>query len=107
MTAYARGASRERQLMERLDALGWVVYRFAGSHGNADLIALKAMHVPMLIQVKGSAAGPWSDFGPDDRYALMVEARKAGCRAWLAWWPPRKPVTWYSAPNWEEARPWA
>lgn len=82
-------------------AAGWVVYRAAGSHGNADLVALKRGHVPLLIQVKGSARGPFEHFRTEERYELMDEGRKAGARACLAWWPAHKPLLWFAAPTWE------
>jgi Holliday junction resolvase len=102
MSAGARGSYRERRLAEVATGLGWTVYRSAGSHGNADLVALRRGCVPLLIQVKGDLAGPFAHFGPDDRYALMAEARNAGARAFLAWHPGRKPVRWFIAPEWRE-----
>lgn len=102
MSAGSRGSARERQVGRLAVERAWVVYRAAGSHGNADLVALRRGSVPLLIQVKGSAGGPFEHFGPDDRFALMVEARACGARAFLAWWPSRKPLRWYIAPAWAE-----
>src|SRR5262245_23743723 len=101
MSAKSRGSGRERQVRDMALAYGWVVYRAAGSHGNADLIALKRGFVPLLIQVKTDVVGPWGHFGPEDRFALKEEAHACGARAFLAWWPARKPLVWYAAPAWE------
>ena len=38
---YRVGYSLERDVKKALEAKGWVVYRSAGSHSMADLIALK------------------------------------------------------------------
>ena len=101
MSAGSRGSARERQVARLAVDLGWVVYRAAGSHGNADLVALKRGHVPLLIQVKGTTAGPFAHFRPDERYALKSEAHACGARAFLAWWPARKPLAWFTGPAWE------
>jgi Holliday junction resolvase len=101
MSAGTRGTGRERQVRALALGYGWVVYRAAGSHGNADLVALKRGHVPLLIQVKASAGGPFEHFRPDERQMLFAEARESGARAFLAWWPARKPLAWYVGPAWE------
>jgi hypothetical protein len=83
-------------------ASGWIVYRAAGSHGNADLVMLKRGHVPLLVQAKGDKFSPFAHFGPDDRSALEREARLAGARAFLAWIPSPRSIAWFSAPGWDE-----
>lgn len=42
MSNYRRGADFERRVKERLEGQGWTVFRTAGSHSPADLIALKS-----------------------------------------------------------------
>lgn len=101
MTAGTKGAARERQVAGLLTAHGWVVYRAAGSHGNADLVALRCDGPPMLVQVKASSAGPFEHFRPTERQALYAEAKRAGAVAVLAHWAPRKPLRWYVGPKWE------
>lgn len=100
MTRYAKGAVKERLLMTRLEAAGWICYRSAGSHGNADLIALREGCRPLLIQVKADASGAFGHFGPEARYDLYAEAKNAGALALLAWCKPRGPVEWFLAPLW-------
>lgn len=51
MSNYSRGANFERRVRRHLEDRGWVVFRSAGSHSPADLIALKAGEV-MLVQVQ-------------------------------------------------------
>jgi Holliday junction resolvase len=101
MTVYSRGAEKERRLMARLESAGWITYRSAGSHGMADLVALRREFRPLLIQVKGTAAGPFSGFGPEARYDLTAEARVAGAIPVLAHWPPGGSIDWYCGPLWE------
>ena len=94
------GAERERAVKKLLEADGWFVTKAGGSLGVADLVALKAGHQPRLIQIKGTARGPFSDFGPDDRAKLRLVALDAGAVAELAWWPCRKPCAWLLEPTW-------
>ncbi len=88
MTAYARGAARERDLVKLLRADGYSVNRTPGSHGVADVIALKSRRGPLLVQLKTDRAGPFAHFGPKARAELLAEADKAGGTALLVHWPP-------------------
>lgn len=55
--AYKRGYIIERKCFEKLKQMGFNVYRSAGSHGLADLIAInKNTHEIWLIQVKKDEA---------------------------------------------------
>ncbi|GAG60376.1 unnamed protein product [marine sediment metagenome] len=49
MSAYSKGANFERRVRKHLEQQGWVVFRSAGSHSPADLIALKSGEV-LLVQ---------------------------------------------------------
>lgn len=102
----ARGAKREHQVADRLREEGWVVYRSAGSHGCADLIAMQVGWPNMLVQVKTDAAGPWDHFRPAEREALAGEALKAGAAAFLCHWPPRKTWDWVLAHGWYPRLTW-
>ncbi len=88
MTAYARGAKRERDLVALLRADGYSANRTPGSHGVADVIALRVGYIPRLLQLKTDRAGPFAHFGPAARRELLDEARRAGARPELVWWPP-------------------
>lgn len=48
----AAGDRFERANMERLRAAGYLVIRSAGSHGPADLVAMRGDRMPALIQCK-------------------------------------------------------
>ena len=85
----ARGIARERKVRDYLLERDYFVCRAAGSIGDADLVALKAGHRPMLIEVKSTAQGPYEKFGPKDRADLSFAAQIAGADAYLYWWPPR------------------
>lgn len=50
---YARGRQFEYRVRNFLRALGWVVFRSAGSHTCVDLTALKPGYV-LLVQCKAS-----------------------------------------------------
>lgn len=95
---YKKGANRERQLMRVLEAEGYLVSRAAGSHGAADLIALKNGEI-LLIQVKATKS-KWSGFGPKDRLELLRDAEKAGGKALLAWWGSNKPLQYIEPKDW-------
>jgi Holliday junction resolvase len=99
MSAGARGSNRERAVAERLRADGWIVYRSAGSHGNADLVAMKVGFPPLLVQVKSSRR-PFEHFRPEERRALEEEALLAGAVPWLVHWPTRGKETWVSRFEW-------
>lgn len=82
------GRARERQVAQRLRAKGWVVLK-GTTYGVADLAALKLGEIPMLIEVKSTAGGPYERFQPADRDELSAAAFAAGASAVLAYWPPR------------------
>lgn len=96
----SRGIQRERQVRRVLEAEGWWTARAAGSFGDADVIAGKAGSNPRLIEVKSTAAGPYSHFGPKDRAELLAAAKKTGFTPELAYWPPRGKLEFISAEDW-------
>ena len=102
MSAYARGAARERQVVELFQSRGWFAARSAGSHGPADVIALREGYQPLLVQVKTDVAGPYAHFGPSDRKELLQACRKAGARGLLLWWPPRGPKSYIFEEGWPD-----
>lgn len=99
----AFGHNRERQVKKRLEAKGWFVIRAPASLGLADLVALKDKLRPMMIEVKGTAAGPFTAFGPADRAALLGAAAKAGADPVLAWWPAHGELLWIPSAGWPGA----
>jgi Holliday junction resolvase len=96
------GRARERQVADKLRTEGWVVIK-GTSFGTADLVALRAGDVPRIIEVKSTAGGPYERFGPADRNALVAEAQVAGAEAWLAYWPPRKPLRLIRSDAWPKS----
>ena len=94
------GHDRERKVRDLLLNQDWWVCRAAGSLGDADLVALKDGHTPMLVEVKGRAAGPYHSFGPKDRADLRQAAFIAGAKPILCWWPPRGKPQWIEAGSW-------
>ena len=67
-----------------------MVTRAGGSLGLVDLTALKATQCPRFIEVKSDDKkyGPFNNFGPERRAALLEIAGKAGAVPELAYWPP-------------------
>lgn len=99
-----RGADRERRLMDRLRAQGWWCVRAAGSHGCADIAALKAGERPLLIQVKSDVRSAFNNFPPAERAELVATAAQTGADAWLVWWPPRRDPEWIEPERWPKPR---
>jgi Holliday junction resolvase len=100
----AFGSSRERAYRDRLEARGYVVTRAAGSQGPADLVACKAGHPTLFVQVKGTARSAFADFGPAARRELLDAAERGGATAQLIWWPAdRKPPRILPADTWPPA----
>lgn len=85
MTQYARGSDFERTVAAALTADGYLVVRAAGSHGNADLVALKPGQI-LLVQCK--LAGPPA-VGPADWNGLWDDAVNVGAIPLIAWRPKR------------------
>jgi Holliday junction resolvase len=88
MTNRQRGDYFERQVKATMEAYGWLVYRSAGSHGAADLVAMRHGNTPTLVQCKISGR-----IDPAERVALMDEAELGGCRAVVAMRPRGGRVT--------------
>ena len=94
------GHERERKLKRELESRGWLVVRAAGSLGVADLIALKAGHTPMILEVKATARGPFSGFPPADRAEFLEAVALSGCVGFLVWWPKRSKPIWLAPDEW-------
>ena len=69
-TAYARGRSREYQVLKKLRSEGWYCSRSAASHGPVDVFAAKEGRIRM-IQVKSGRGR----LKPGDRETLKLWAR--------------------------------
>ena len=85
MSNYSRGANFERRVARILDADGYFTVRSSGSHGVADIVAIKA-GVIMLVQCKINGV-----LSPADRVALFEVCQRAGAVPLVAYRPtPRK-----------------
>ncbi len=69
-TAYARGRSREYQVLKMLRSEGWYCSRSAASHGPVDVFAAKEGRIRM-IQVKSGRGR----LKPGDREILRLWAQ--------------------------------
>ena len=79
MTNYERGANFERRVKKEYEKLGYYVMRSAGSHGVADLVALKRNTIPIIIQCK--IYEDWKKRQED----IIAVAKKLGIRALYIW----------------------
>lgn len=100
----SRGHNRERQVRAWFEQRDWLVIRAAGSLGDVDLVCLRDGYTPLLVEVKSTAAGPYEHFRPPDREQLLFAAKLGGCRATLAWWPPRGKLRFIPSDEWPKAR---
>lgn len=108
------GHARERQVKKLLEEEGWFVIRAPGSLGVADLVAIRKLKVSLegtpvkaslttvrFIECKANEkGGPYMNFRPEDRQALIDAAEKAGARAELAFWPKFGNLTWIGSEAW-------
>jgi Holliday junction resolvase len=78
-TNYRRGADFERRVRADLTSRGYVAIRAAGSHGVADILAMKRFDTPLMVQVKKDGR-----LGPKERCALVAEAKRAGATPIMA-----------------------
>jgi Holliday junction resolvase len=95
-----RGTQRDRAVRDWFDADGWFAVCARGSHGCADVLAIRLGHRPRVVQVKSTAGGPYERFGPKDRAELANAARIGGADAFLAHWPPRGRLRWIPESEW-------
>ena len=79
-TAYRRGYDLERRVALHLIGLGWVVVASRGSHGIADLVALRAGAQPLVVQVKRDR----HTMSSHDCRLLVAHAQKAGASPVIA-----------------------
>jgi Holliday junction resolvase len=85
--AYRRGTEAEKRTARRLEADGYHVTESRGSHGVADLVALKRGQV-LLVQVKTGNAddGALADGWWNDLYGTAL---RCGAVPVVADWPKR------------------
>jgi len=95
-----RGTERDRKVRDLLASEDWFAVCSRGSHGAADVVAIRAGSIPKVVQVKSTARGPYERFGPQDRAELSFAARLGGAEAWIAWWPPRGRLRWIAEDEW-------
>jgi Holliday junction resolvase len=96
------GRARERQVAEVLRDQGYVVAKTT-SYGVCDLVALRRGDVPLLVECKANRGSPYMHFRATDREVLLLEAERAGARAVLAHWAPRRPLRLIPSTEWPAA----
>jgi len=79
MTAYSRGRYFEYRVRDYLTSQGWVVFRSAGSHSPADLIAIRAGET-ILVQCRAKGYLP-----PTERAGFVAVAQELEVRPYLAY----------------------
>ena len=81
MSRYRKGSDFERFVKYQLEEEGYFVVRSAGSHGPADLVALKGGFPTMLVQCKAGAIT-----GPDRVSVAMLATEFPDC--WVGFATP-------------------
>jgi Holliday junction resolvase len=99
-----RGHDRERRVRDFYERADWVVVRSAGSLGPVDLVAMRAGHRPVFVEVKSTAGSPFERFGPRERALMLRLAELAGADCVLAYWPPHGHLTLIPAAEWPEVK---
>ena len=72
MTSYIKGRNFEYRVKNHVTRRGWVVFRSSGSHGIADLVALRAGEV-WLVQCRLNGY-----MAPLERIGFVEAARELG-----------------------------
>lgn len=72
MSTASRGAVFEHKIKRYLEQYGWTVFRSAGSHSCADLIAFKEGNYPIWVQCKASSK---LNISPKERNAMLEGER--------------------------------
>ena len=85
---YVQGRAFEYKIATLFRRKGYYVVRSAGSHGPADLVAVKKGLQPILIQCKTGNAG----ISTDERDILYLTAKETGSIAIVASKEARKPT---------------
>ena len=83
MTSYSRGYYGEKKTRQQLEADGYWCCEARGSHGVADLVAIKPGQI-LLVQVKRTTSGR---LVPRERQALVELADKLWAEPIVAYQP--------------------
>lgn len=81
---YEKGRRFEYKVRDNFRKRGYIVYRSAGSHSPADLVAMKAGEI-ILIQCQ-----TYPNFAKAKVEQLLEHAKEMSCRAQLYWTQDRK-----------------
>lgn len=101
-----RGHSRERAFVALRRSLGFWCMRAPGSLGidvvEASPSAVEeGLAVLSFYEIKSNVSGgPWMNFRPEERQAMLAQAEKAGAHAYLVYWPPYATPTVIPASQW-------
>ncbi|MDG7037388.1 MAG: hypothetical protein JRM72_08410 [Nitrososphaerota archaeon] len=76
---YQNGRALEYRVKRQLEDDGWFVTRSSGSHGPADLVALKRGRPPLLVQCKANGR-----ISPEEREELVKVSKSVGAVPMLA-----------------------
>jgi Holliday junction resolvase len=92
-TNYARGADFERRVGKALSEHGYEVFRAAGSHGKADLCAVKPGQV-LLVQCKRNGEIAREEWNELVRLRQALDPRGETVLALLAYMPGRQGIAY-------------
>jgi Holliday junction resolvase len=98
---YARGANAERDFVKKKRQDGYASGRNAGSHSPIDVWAAKGGRIEFYQLKVGRRRWP----SRDERFALLLEAERAGATPFVVFREPRKgwevvpPEEWPEPPS--------
>lgn len=99
MTNYSRGRAFEYEVMQMFEKAGYITFRTAGSHGIADVIAIRKYDYGdsqivtevLLIQCKYG-----NKISKKEREALFALDLGPQVDCVVAWRKPRQPIMFYN-----------
>jgi Holliday junction resolvase len=99
MSTVDRGHAAERRWAAKLEEDGR--HAFRPRWKLVDVISMKDGEPVYFDEVKTDAGGPFANFKPPRRLALLELARGCGAVARLVWWPkPSAEPVVYTADQW-------
>lgn len=102
MNTSSKGTAAELRVASYLQARGWLVGSRRHIGGAGDLVAIRAEGERRLLEVKASSVkrGPFADFKPHDRKALLQTAKEFRAEPLLAWSPTPSRVQMIPPKDW-------
>jgi Holliday junction resolvase-like predicted endonuclease len=99
-----RGNAGELRVQAALESTGHLVAQRRHVGGSGDLLAVHRYFIPLLVEVK-TTQGPFDHFGPEDRQAMLEDAKDYWLEPLLAWTPSPSVLAFVPKSDWPRSRP--